>query len=66
MFGGAMNETTDNIWAEGEEYLKKADGRFIPLIEKPGHCTIRPADPKKYYIALIRAILTRDFPRDVA
>jgi hypothetical protein len=41
---------------KAENFWKKADERFIPLIEKHGHCAIRPADPKKYYIKKIAAL----------
>jgi hypothetical protein len=64
----AMERITygDNIWAEGEEFLKKADERFVLLIEKYGHCDIRPIEPEKYYISLIKAIIFRDFPSEAA
>jgi DNA-3-methyladenine glycosylase II len=50
----------ENIWLAGEEFLKKADARLIPLIEKYGHCTLKPTPPEKYYLALIKSLLLRE------
>ncbi|MDR3355778.1 MAG: hypothetical protein LBO04_01150 [Spirochaetaceae bacterium] len=53
-------------WAEGEEFLKKADARFIPFIEKYGRCTLAPLPPEKYYISLIKAMLSRGLSQEAA
>ncbi|MDR3349272.1 MAG: hypothetical protein LBO03_06680 [Acidaminococcales bacterium] len=53
-------------WTAGEEFLKKADARFIPFMEKYGHCNLRPTEPKKYYISLLKAILSRELPVEAA
>ncbi|MDR2005834.1 MAG: hypothetical protein LBP78_01115 [Acidaminococcales bacterium] len=63
----ANNAATSPVdWAEGEEFLKKADARFIPFIEKYGRCTLAPLPPEKYYISLIKAMLSRGLSQEAA
>jgi DNA-3-methyladenine glycosylase II len=46
-------------WTKGEEFLKKTDARFTPLIEKYGHCTLAPLPLEKYFSLLMRAVLSQ-------
>jgi DNA-3-methyladenine glycosylase II len=53
-------------WTEGEEFLKKADERFAPLMKKYGHCTLAPLSPEKYFAALMGIVLSQNTAADTA
>ncbi|MDR2007167.1 MAG: hypothetical protein LBP78_08015 [Acidaminococcales bacterium] len=58
-----MSEHTN--WTDGENYLKKTDKNLAALIDKYGHCTLLPVAREKYYITLIKCILSQQVASDV-
>lgn len=52
-----MSEHTN--WLEGENFLKKTDKAFAALIGQYGHCALLPVAREKYYVTLIKCILSQ-------
>ena len=55
---GRVSEHTN--WLEGENFLKKTDKAFAALIGQYGHCALLPVAQEKYYVTLIKCILSLD------
>ena len=53
-------------WQAGEEHLQKMHPVFSCLIEKYGHCTLRPVLPERYYATLIKGILAQQVASDIS
>jgi len=59
-----MSNTTN--WTEGERFLAAISPVFAELINKYAPCTLEPIEPKKYYITLIKGILSQQVSSEVS
>ncbi len=58
-----LNKTN---WLEGEDFLAKSNRIFVDLINKYGSCDLSPIEPDRYYITLIKGIISQQVASDVS
>ncbi len=53
-------------WLEGEKFLRAADIRLAPLLDRFGPCDLTPVAPENYFSTLVRGILSQQVAPEVA